>query len=88
MAYGPLALLPEQFWALTYRQFWLLVDGCKERGERQKKRDAWLLANLLQPYSKEQLRPGMFLGEDTHTGWKQITPEEYEQILARKKRIA
>ena len=38
------------------------MDGWRWREERDRQRDAWLLANLLQPHSKKRLKPSMFLG--------------------------
>jgi len=63
----------------------MLIDGYAERVEISRKRDAWMLANLLSPHTKEKLKPGMFLGEAQTTDWKRISEEEYQQILARKR---
>ena len=91
MAYGPLALTPEQFWALTHCEFVLLCEGYKERAKVARGRDAWMLANILQPHYKNQLKPKMFLGEGGGTGnqgWTKITPEEYQAIMKRKREAA
>jgi len=67
----------------------MLIDGYVERQEIARKRDAWVLCNLLQPHSKDRLRPAMFLGEDATQdakggGWKKITEAEYQKIMADK----
>ncbi len=38
-----------------------MVDAWAWREERARRRDAWLLANMLQPWSKKRLRPDDFL---------------------------
>jgi hypothetical protein len=53
-----------------------MMDGWRWREERAHQRDAWLLANLLQPHSKRRLKPAMFLGtpDDKNVGalWDRI----------------
>ena len=84
IAFGPLSLTPATFWELTLAEFLLLIEGFKDRCQRSQQRDAWILANLLQPHTKEKLRPAMFLGEDQQRGWKKISEEEYQRLLKRK----
>jgi hypothetical protein len=78
--------LPDQFWALTYRQFKGLIDGYVEREERKQQRDAWMLASLIQPHVKGKITPSMFLGEDhsNNAGWKKVKEDEYEEMIKRK----
>ena len=65
----------------------MLIEGYVERVETARKRDAWLLANLIQPHTKEKLYMGMFLGEaKPGQGWNKISEEEYERLMARKKK--
>ena len=87
IAYGPLGLTPDVFWSLTYAEFVMMCEGYQERVKVQRHRDAWMLANLLQPHCKERLRPESFLkeGSQGHGGWQKITPEEYERLMARKR---
>jgi hypothetical protein len=89
LAYGPLTLQPNEFWALTFHELMLLVKGLQSRQARLRERDAWLLANLLQPHSKQTLKPKMFLGEGSGSGsggWEKITQEEYDALMAKKQR--
>lgn len=53
IAYGPLALLPETFWALTPREFVDLCAGHHWREERLMSQLAWQTAYLLRPYGFE-----------------------------------
>jgi hypothetical protein len=68
----------------------MLVDGYVERQKTRRQRDAWLLANLLQPHSKDKLKPAMFLGGDDSQsnkggGWQKISAEDYKRLLERKR---
>jgi hypothetical protein len=41
-----------------------MMDGWRWREKHARERDAWMLANQLQPHSKKRLRPAMFLMDD------------------------
>jgi hypothetical protein len=88
VAYGPLNLMPDVFWSLTFHELMLLVKGLQSRQKQLNERDAWLLANLLQPHSKQTLKPKMFLGEggSGSSGWEKITKEESDELLGKKQR--
>lgn len=59
IAYG-FGLLPEEFWSLTFHEFFLLQRGRNEIMEMQAKieweRTRWLACLLLQPHKKKNSR--------------------------------
>ena len=73
--------MPDEFWSLTLYEFLKLEQGYIWRVNEKKKNDAWLLANLLQPHSKQTLRPEMFTGEYLAPGeTRKMSQEEYEEF--------
>jgi len=59
---GELALLPDQFWHLSIREFRLLRDGFFRREDRAWLRVATLGVWVLAPHSKKKLTPLELLG--------------------------
>jgi uncharacterized phage protein (TIGR02216 family) len=62
MGLGELALLPDQFWRLTVREFRLLVAGFHRREARAWEKIATLGLWVLAPYTKKKLTPAQLLG--------------------------
>jgi len=61
VAFGPLEMRPSEFWVATPAEIKAMSDGWRWRTERNRERDAWMLANLIQPWTKKRLRPSTFL---------------------------
>lgn len=54
-------------WRSTPAELAVQCEGAREREQRDRQRDAWILANLLQPWSKQRLRAEDFYKPDTPT---------------------
>lgn len=39
--------MPNEFWCLTPREFWILINGYRVREERVWERTAWMVAHLM-----------------------------------------
>ena len=65
IAYGPLALKPDEFWDLTPREFNLMEDGWKWRWENLEELYAWHAANVMAPHLKRPIKPWQLLGRPT-----------------------
>lgn len=54
-------IMPWDFWKLTPHEFSIMTVGFLAKQELKQGRDAWILANLIQPHVKKRMRPAMFL---------------------------
>ncbi len=61
-----------------------MVDAWAWREERARRRDAWMLANMLQPWSKKRLRPDDFLRRPLSDMEKAV---EWERVAAKLQRM-
>ena len=59
---GELALVPDQFWRLTYREFKLMRDGFFRRQDRLWEMVGTLGVWIIAPYSKQSYTPAKLLG--------------------------
>lgn len=55
-------MLPDQFWQLTPREFWLKYKGWQRRRNRQRYDLGTAISWLAQPYSKKPLNPQKVMG--------------------------
>lgn len=65
----------------------LLVEGHRYRDEQLWQRTAWMVAHLLQPYTKERLTVDKLLGKESFSRpgtWTAVSEEEYKALLQRK----
>jgi hypothetical protein len=87
IAYGPLALQPRQFWALTPAEFVSLCAGYRWREDHTMAHLAWQTAYLLQPWgfsgsARELLgKPDATAEETAFDAALGVTPS-YEQVMA------
>lgn len=79
IAYGPLNLMPEQFWSLTYKEFLELVEGYKYRNELEWRKIAQLASWIMAPHLKRPISADKLLGKDKKK--KRTTPEETTRVL-------
>ena len=82
LALGPLEMTPGEFWDSTLEEIRALAEGWKWRQERARERDAWMLANIIQPWSKKRLKPKDFLGGEK----KPVSKEEFGTVFNKLKR--
>lgn len=54
---------PWRFWKLTPRELAACVDGHREQQKLEERRLAWVVANLLNAWVKEEITPAQLLGE-------------------------
>ena len=88
-AYGPLALTPDQFWNLTWHEFYKLCEGYAYRQDRDRYIEAWKLSVLMQPYAEKgtTLTPETFLGADTaKQAERDRLQREWDQLQERNRR--
>ena len=79
---GLLQLKPWDLWRHTPKELAAAIAAYGDRHEAQAKRDAWYLANLLQPWSKERLKL-----TDFYTP-RQVSPMQAEQDYQQFRRLA
>lgn len=78
IAFGPLSLMPAQFWKLTLVEFNELVEGYKFRNRLEWERTAQLGAWVMQPHSKQALTIEKLIGKRDGDKVK-ITPSKEVQ---------
>ena len=78
-AYGPLKLMPDQFWELTYGEFLELVDGYRYRDEIEWRKLAQLASWTIAPHLKKPISANKLLGKDQKK--KKTTAEETAQVM-------
>lgn len=62
-AFGLLGILPEQFGRMTIAELVICQEGNKLRRKDREARDAWMMANMIQPHVKDRLRLLDFMPE-------------------------
>lgn len=89
---GNIGLTPERFYALTYAELCLLLEGHREKQKAARRDMAWCVAHLLRPHLKEgaELTPEMLLGEGPKRAVRtnaEITANEAATVLFASRRI-
>jgi hypothetical protein len=74
-----LGLKPREFWALTPKQFYLMVQGIREKDERETHKYAQLAAWIMQPHAKKKITPDMLLNKQRTEEDVKASQEAFER---------
>ena len=79
IAYGPLGLMPESFYRLTYGQFLELIEGYKFREQREWDKLAQLASWTTAPHLKRPVSAKKLLGKEKKK--EKTTPKESKRLV-------
>lgn len=78
-AFGPLALMPQQFWEMTPGELKEVIEGYQLRNELEWRKIAQLAAWIVSPHLKKPVTADKLLGKNKQQ--KKTTPEESRASL-------
>jgi hypothetical protein len=84
VAYGPLNLMPADFWSLTFKELQELVEGYKLRNESEWEKYAQLASWITAPHLKRPISAKKLLGTGNEKRSKKdrrTTPEESKSVV-------
>jgi hypothetical protein len=79
IAYGFLGLKPREFWKLSPKEYFLMIEGHKEKEEFELQKRAQHAAWVVQPHVKNKVTPDMLLQKKRTQEDAQASQEVFDQ---------